>query len=78
MTTEFTFTCALTRVNGWWRAERDGHWYDAPTPLRAVAGLLMMFDDLAQTLPPLPIEYRGKMVKQAVPVVSFSLEEMNR
>ena len=72
----FTFTCTVTRANGWFRAERDGQWYEAPTPLRAVAGLMLVLDDLAQMLPPLPVEYRGQLVTQAVPVVSFSVEDL--
>lgn len=72
----FTFTCDLTRVNGWWRASRDGQWYDAPTPARAVAGLLNKLDGMAQTLPEMPVEYRGQAVESAVPVISFSIEDL--
>ena len=48
----------------------------AATPLRAVAGLLTKLDGMAQSLPSLPVEYRGQAVESAVPVISFSLEEI--
>lgn len=73
----YTFTCDLRPTeDGWYRAERDGQCYDAPTPLRAVAGLLTKLGGMVQTLPPLPAEYRGQMVQTAVPVMTFSPAEL--
>lgn len=73
----YTFTCEMTALpDSWFRAERDGQFYDAPTPLRAVAGLLTKLDGMVQSLPPMPIEYRGQMVQTAVPVMTFSPAEL--
>ena len=72
----YTFTCDLRPTNdGWYRAEAQGQTYDAPTPLRAVAGLLTKLDGMIQSLPAAP-EPRGQMVETAVPVITFSPAEL--